>query len=98
MPRKRHNPDEIIAKLRQVDALTLQGRSIAEAVKVIGTSETTYLRWWTQYIGMDLDQIRRLKALECENARLREALSDLTMAKQILAEAVRRDVLATRVH
>ena len=86
---KRHKPDEIVAKLRQVDVLTAQGRSIAEAVKTIAVTETTYFRWRAEYGGMKSDQVKRLKELELENARLRRAVSDLTLDKLILAEAAR---------
>jgi predicted secreted protein len=89
MARKRHKPEEIIAKLRQVDVLTGQGRSVSEAVKTIAVTETTYFRWRSEYGGMKTDQVKRLKALEVENARLRRAVSDLTLDKLILSEAAR---------
>jgi putative transposase len=89
MARKRHKPEEIVAKLRQVDVLTGQGKSIAEAVKTIAVTETTYFRWRAEYGGMKNDQVKRLKALELENARLRRAVSDLTLDKLILTEAAR---------
>ena len=89
MARKRHKPEEIVAKLRQVDVLTGQGRSIAEAVKTIAVTETTYFRWRAEYGGMKNDQVKRLKALELENRRLRRAVSDLTLDKLILTEAAR---------
>jgi putative transposase len=89
MARKHHKPEEIVAKLRQVDVLTGQGRSIAEAVKTIAVTETTYFRWRAEYGGMKNDQVKRLKALELENTRLRRAVSDLTLDKLILTEAAR---------
>ena len=89
MARKRHRPEEIVAKLRQVDVLTGQGRSIAEAVKTIAVTETTYFRWRAEYGGMKSDQVKRLKELEVENGRLRRAVSDLTLDKLILTEAAR---------
>jgi transposase len=89
MARKRHKPEEIVAKLRQVDVLTAQGKSIAEAVKTIAVTETTYFRWRAEYGGLKSDQVKRLKDLELENARLRRAVSDLTLDKLILTEAVR---------
>jgi putative transposase len=89
MARKRHKPEEIVAKLRQVDVLTAQGRSIAEAVKTIAVTETTYFRWRAEYGGMKNDQVKRLKALELENTRLRRVVSDLTLDKLILTEAAR---------
>ena len=86
---KRHKPEEIVAKLRQVDVLTGQGKSIAEAVKTIAVTETTYFRWRAEYGGLKSDQVKRLKDLELENARLRRAVSDLTLDKLILTEAAR---------
>jgi len=86
---KRHKPEEIVAKLRQVEVLTAQGKSMAEAVKTIAVTETTYFRWRAEYGGMKNDQVKRLKELEVENARLRRAVSDLTLDKLILTEAAR---------
>jgi putative transposase len=86
---KRHKPEEIVAKLRQVDVLTGQGKSIAEAVKTIAVTETTYFRWRAEYGGLKSDQVKRLKDLEVENTRLRRAVSDLTLDKLILTEAAR---------
>ena len=79
----------IMQSCRQVDVLTAQGKSIAEAVKTIAVTETTYFRWRAEYGGMKSDQVKRLKELELENARLRRAVSDLTLDKLILTEAAR---------
>src|SRR5512136_2858023 len=87
MGRKRHKPEEIVAKLRQVDVLTSQGQSVAEAIRSIGVTEVTYYRWRQEYGGLRIDQVKRLKELEAENARLRKAVSDLTLEKLILKEA-----------
>ncbi len=89
MARKRHKAEEIVAKLRQVEVLTAQGKSAAEAIRSIGVTEVTYYRWRTEYGGLKGDQVKRLKELETENARLRRAVSDLTLDKMILAEAAR---------
>ena len=89
MPRKRPTPEEIVAKLRQVDVLVSQGKSVADAVRAIGTTEVTYYRWRKEYGGLRTAQVKRLKELETENARLRKAVSDLTLDKMILAEAAR---------
>ena len=89
MPRKRHKPEAIVAKLRQVDVLVSQGQSIADAVRQIGVSEFTYYLWRQEYGGLKTDQIKRLKELETENNRLRKAVSDLTLDKLILQEAAR---------
>ena len=87
MSRKRHTPEEIVTKLRQVEVLTAQGRPIAEAVRSIGVTEVTYYRWRQEYGGLKGNQVKRLKELERENARLRRAVSDLTLEKLILREA-----------
>ena len=89
MGQKHHKPEEIVAKLRQVEVLTGQGRSVSEAVRTIAVSEQTYFRWRAEYGGLKTDQLKRLKALEVENARLRRAVSDLTVEKLILKEAAR---------
>ncbi len=89
MPNKRHKPEEIVAKLRQVDVLTSQGQSVADAVRSIGVTEVTYYRWRQEYGGLKSDQIKRRKELELENSRLRKAVADLTPDKLILAEAAR---------
>ena len=89
MPRKRHKPEEIVAKLRQVDVLVSQGQSVADAVRsiAIGVTEVTYYRWRQEFGGLKADQVKRLKELETENARLRRAVAELTLDKQILKEA-----------
>ena len=87
MPRKRHTPEEIVTKLRQVDALVAQGQSVADAVRSIGVTEVTYYRWRREFGGLKTDQVKRLKELEAENARLRRAVADLTLDKLILKEA-----------
>ncbi len=89
MARKRHKPEEIVTKLRQVDVLTAQGTSVAEAVRSIGVTEVTYYRWRQEYGGLKSDQVRRMKELERENQRLRQAVADLTLDKLILREAAR---------
>jgi len=89
MPRKRHKPEEIVAKLRQVDVLVSQGQRVADAVRSIGVTEVTYYRWRQEFGGLKSDQVRKLKDLEAENARLRRAISDLMLDKMILAEAAR---------
>jgi putative transposase len=89
MARKRHTAEEIVTKLRQVDVLTAQGRPVADAIRSIGVTEVTYYRWRNEYGGLKGDQVKRLKQLETENARLRRAVSDLTLDKLILAEAAK---------
>jgi transposase-like protein len=89
MSRKRHKPEEIVAKLRQVDVLVSQGQNVSDAVRTIGVTEVTYYRWRQEYGGLKTDQVRRMKDLETENARLRRAVADLTLDKLILQEASR---------
>ena len=86
---KKHKPEEIVAKLRQVDVLTSQRQGVAEAIRSIGVSEVTYYRWRQEFGGLKSDQIKRLRELETENTRLRRAVSDLTLDKLILQEAAR---------
>jgi putative transposase len=85
--KKTHTPEEIVAKLRQAEVLIGQGKTVADAVRAIGVTEPTYYRWRTEFGGLKLDQVKRLKELERENARLRKAVSDLTLEKVILKEA-----------
>lgn len=87
MGSKRSTPEEIVGKLRQVEVLTGQGKSVPEAVRAIGVAGATYYRWRSEYGGLKLDQVKRLKQLEAENGRLRRAVADLTVEKQILREA-----------
>jgi transposase-like protein len=91
MASKKHRPEEALAKLRQVDVLVSQGQSVAEAIRAIGVTEVTYYRWRREFGGLKSDQVKRLKDLETENARLRKAIADLTLDKQILAEAAREN-------
>ena len=87
MAGKRSTPEQNIAKLRQVEVLTAQGKPVAEAVRAIGVTEPTYCRWRSEYGGLKLDQMKRLKQLEAENGRLRKAVADLALEKVILKEA-----------
>ena len=89
MSRKTYRPEEIIAKLRQAEVLLGEGKMLPEVTKVLGIHEVTYYRWRKEYGGMSLSQAKRLKELERENTRLRQAISDLTLDKLILQEAAR---------
>ena len=97
MAKKRYTPEEIVAKLRQVDVLVSQGRNVADAIRQIGVSEVTYYRWRQEYGGLKTEQVKRLKELETENARLRRAVSDLTLDKLILREAARGNFFSIRI-
>ena len=95
MPRKRYKPEEIVAKLRQVDVLTSQGQSAADAIRSIGVTEQTYYRWRKEYGGLKMDQAKRLKELEQESTGLRKAVADpVTLDKQVLAEVARGNLLS----
>jgi putative transposase len=67
MSKKRSRPEEIVAKLRQVDVLVSQGESVAAAIRAIGVTEVTYYRWRREFSGLKSDQVRRMKELETEN-------------------------------
>jgi putative transposase len=94
MTRKAHSADEIVAKLRLVDELNLQGRAVGEAIHAIGVTEVTYYRWKRTYGGLEYEVVEWLRELEAENARLRRAVSDLTLDKLILTEAVNERLLS----
>ena len=89
MGTKKHKPEEVVAKLRQVDVLVSRGQSVADAIRGIGVTEVTYYRWRKEFGGLKSDQVRRMKELETENQRLRKAIADLTLDKLILQEAAR---------
>ena len=89
MAGKLEKAEDIVLKLRQVEVLQGQGKSVSEAVRQIGVTQQTYYRWRREYGGMNRDQLKRLKELEKENGRLRRAVSDLTLDKMILTEAAR---------
>ena len=84
MARKHHNPEEIVAKLRQVESLLAQGKTASEGVRTIGVTEQSYYLWRSEYGGLKLDQVKRLKQ---ENGKLRKAVEDLTPEKLVLKEA-----------
>ncbi|GAA3275963.1 hypothetical protein GCM10020258_55620 [Sphingomonas yabuuchiae] len=96
MPAKKHKPEEIIGKLREVEIMLGQGGTTAEACRRIAVSEQTYYRWRKEYGGLKTDQARRMKDLEKENLRLRRAISDLTLDKLILQEAARGNLSPAR--
>src|SRR4051812_38160423 len=87
MGQKRHTPEEIVSKLRQLDVLVAQGTPVADAVRSIGVTEVTYYCSRQEYGGLKSDQVKRMKELETENQRLRKAIADLTLDKLILQEA-----------
>lgn len=86
---RKHKPEEIIGKLREAEIVLAQGGTVADACRRIGVTEQSYYRWRKEYGGLKMDQARRMKELEKENACLRRAVSDLTLDKLILQEAAR---------
>jgi len=88
MKGKRHSPKQIVAKLREAEAELNGGASIASVCQKLAISEQTFHRWRNQYGGMKADAAKRLKELEEENRRLKSAVADLTLDKQILKEAL----------
>lgn len=85
--RKRRSPDQIVSALREADGLLSGGQTIGQVCQKLGVAEQTYHRWRNQYGGMKADAMKRLKQLEEENRRLKKAVADLTLDKQILKEA-----------
>ena len=88
MKGKKHTPEQIIGKLREADAELNGGATIGQVCQKLGISEPTFHRWREQYGGMKADAAKRLKELELENRRLKHALADVTLDKQILKEAL----------
>ena len=88
MSRKRYTPEQIIGMLREAEVRLSQGQSVSEVCRGFGVSDQSYYRWRREYGGMEVSQAHRLKELERENTRLRKAVSDLTLDKLILNEAL----------
>ena len=89
MSKKGYSPEQIIHKLREAEVLLSQGNTIGAVSKKIGVSDFTYYRWRKEYGGMRVDQARRLKELEQENARLKKVVADFALDNAILKEAAR---------
>ena len=87
MGAKRYKPEEIISKLREAEVLLAQSVTVGEVVRRLGVTQVTYYRWRKEYGGMKVDQAKRLKDLERENARLKRLLADAELDKAILKEA-----------
>lgn len=86
MKSKRYTTEQIITNLRKIDVLVNQGKTVAEAVREIGITETTYYKWRKEYRGMSVTEAKRLKALEKENARLKRLVADLSLDNAILKD------------
>ena len=89
MPRKRFTAEQIITKLREAEVLLSKGQKVGEVCRQLNVSENTYFRWRKEYGGLDVQQARRLKELEKENARLKKLVADLSLDNAILKEANR---------
>jgi putative transposase len=89
MSRKRYTPEQIIGKLREAEVALSQGQTGGPVCRSLGIAEQTFYRWRREYGGLKVEQAKRLKALEQENARLRRAVADLTLDKLILQEAAK---------
>ena len=88
MSRKRYSPETIIGMLREAEVALAQGITVGEICRKLSVSEQSYYRWRKQYGGMKISQVKRLKDVERENARLKKAVADLTLDKVILKEAL----------
>ena len=86
MPKKRFSPEQIVTLLRQIEVTMGQGKSAQLACREAGISEQNFYRWRKEYGGLDLDQARRMKDLEKENARLKRLVADLLLEKQVLKD------------
>ena len=89
MPRKRHTTEQIIHKLREADVALSQGETVAQVCKRLGVTEQTYYRWRREFGGLKMDQAKRLRELERENARLKKVVADQALDNAILKEAAR---------
>ena len=88
MKKKRHSPEQIITKLRQIEVQQGKGQSTAQACRKAGITEQTYYRWRKEYGGLRVEQAKRLKDLEKENARLKKVVADQALDNAILKEAL----------
>jgi transposase-like protein len=84
--RRRHTPEQVVRKLREADRLLGEGRDLAEVCRLLEVSEATYHRWRNQYGGMKADDVKRLKELEVENARLKRIVADKELENLALRE------------
>ena len=89
MVRKNFNPEQIINKLREAEVHINQGATVGEASRKIGVTQQTYYRWRKEYGGLRIEQAKKLKNLEKENARLKKLVADLSLDNAILKEAAR---------
>jgi transposase-like protein len=86
MPKKTFTPEQIVGKLRQIEVLVGQGKTVPLACKEAGVTTQTFYRWRKEYVGLQIEQAKKLKDVQRENAQLRRAVADLTVEKQILKD------------
>ena len=86
MKRKRHSAEQIIGHLRDAESMEAEGKTIAQIVKKLGVSEQTYHRWRREYGSSSVDQVRKLKQLEHENAELKKLLADQLLENKVLKD------------
>lgn len=86
MPKKTFTAEQIVAKLRQIEVQMAQGKTVSQAAKEAGITDQTFYRWRKEYGGLQIEQAKKLKDLQRENAQLRRAIADLTVEKQILKD------------
>lgn len=89
MRRKRHSPEQVIAKLREAEVALSQGATVADVCKKLAVSEQTFHRWRTQYGGMKAQDMKRLKELERENVQLKKLVADQALDNAMLKELAR---------
>jgi len=89
MGRRTYTHEQIINKLREAEILLSQNLTVAEVSRQVGITEQTYYRWRKEYGGMRVEQAKRLKDLEKENARLKRLVADLSLDNAILKEVTR---------
>jgi len=89
MSRKHFTPEQIIKKLREAEILQAKGETVEQMCRKLGVSDVTYYRWRKEYGGMQVEQARRLKDLEQENARLKKLVADLSLDNSILQEVAK---------
>ena len=87
MPRKRFTSEQIIGKLREAEVALAKGTQIAVVCKQLGVAEQTYYRWRKEYGGLKVEQAKKLRELEKENARLKKVVADMALDNDILGEA-----------
>ena len=86
MPRKAFAPEQIVTKLRQIEVLLGQGKTVPTACKEAGINSQTFYRWRKEYGGLQVEQAKKMKDLQKENAQLRRAIAELTLEKQVLKD------------